>query len=115
MMKLPKISSPRVFKSIYNNHKVEVEYGTKFDLLSANAQWSIVGLMLAIVIAAIVLCASTAKAETFIDFVGNKVIVTTDDEIKIIDVKQEDIESGNVDKIIKDTLEKLNINKNRHR
>ncbi len=60
------------------------------------------------------LFAANAFGESFIDFVGNKVIITQGDEIKIIEVKQEDIEKGNVEQILKDINERLNPNKKRH-
>lgn len=52
-------------------------------------------------------------AEITIDFVGNKLIINQDDVIKIIQIKQEDIDNNKVDKIIKEVCERFDCNKKR--
>lgn len=52
-------------------------------------------------------------AETSIDFVGNKLVINIDNVIKIIEIKQEDINNNKVDKIVKEVNERLNSNKKR--
>lgn len=42
---------------------------------------------------------------TTVDFIGNKIVIIKEDEAKVIEVKQKDIDDGNTDKIIKEVLE----------
>lgn len=48
--------------------------------------------------------AAANKSGTTIDFIGNKVVIIKENEAKVIEVKQKDIDEGNVDKIVKEVL-----------
>lgn len=40
-------------------------------------------------------------ADVTVDFIDNKVVIISDNQAKVITVNQEDIDKGNVDKIVK--------------
>lgn len=46
-------------------------------------------------------------AEVHIDFVKNYVIITKPDEVKIIQIKEEDILNGKVDKIVEQVKKEM--------